>query len=160
MKNSKKLFSIACAMLLIFVLCACDTNSTDGYKFASGDVSFTIGDDADAVVSALGEPVSYFESPSCGGGAEPDKTYTYAGFKFDTVNTGGKDNIVKIVILDDSVTTPEGISIGSTRDEVIAAYGDGFTEASNGSLIYSADNCSLMFAIKDATVTVIHYAEN
>ena len=161
MKNIIRICALLSALLCALSLCACDTTppQSSGYAFKSGEVSFTVGDDADAVVSRLGEYVSYSESPSCGGGAEPDKTYTYSGFKFDTINTGGKNVIVKIVLLDDSVSTPEGITIGSSKDEVIGAYGEGYTEASGGALTYTDEKCALMIAFKDSAVSAIHYVE-
>ena len=67
--------------------------------------------------------------------------------------------IVKIVLADDSVSTPEGISIGSSRDEVIAAYGENFTENATGTLIYTDGATKLMVGFADGSVSAIHYVE-
>jgi hypothetical protein len=74
----------------------------------------------------------------------------------------GKDSdalCFKIVLTDDSVSTPEGISIGSSRDEVIAAYGESFTENASGTLTYTDGTTKLMIGIKDGAVSAIHYVQ-
>ena len=149
-------FALACLMLVFFV--GCDKEEVN-YSFKSGEVGFSVHHDADAVIEKLGDPIDLVETPSCGGGEEPDREYTYAGFKFNTVNENGLNKIVKIVLTDDSVSTPEGISIGSSRDEVIAAYGESFTENATGTLTYTDGTTKLMIGIKDGAVSAIHYVE-
>ncbi|MBQ2242211.1 MAG: hypothetical protein II319_08740 [Clostridia bacterium] len=149
-------FALACIMLVCFV--GCDKEEVN-YSFKSGEVGFSVHHDADAVIGKLGDPIDLVETPSCGGGAEPDREYTYAGFKFNTVNENGVNKIVKIVLTDDSVSTPEGISIGSLRDEVIAAYGENFTENATGTLIYTDGATKLMIGFADGSVSAIHYVE-
>ena len=150
-------FALACLLLVCFV--GCNGGETRNYVFKSGDVEIKIGGDSNAVVSALGEARDLVETPSCGGGAEPDREYTYAGFKFSTVNENGVNKIVKIVLTDDSVSTPEGISIGDSREAVIEAYGSDFTENASGALIYTDGTVKLMFGITDGAVSAIHYVQ-
>ena len=148
--------ALACLMLVFFV--GCDKEDVN-YSFKSGEVGFSVHHDADAVIEKLGDPIDLVETPSCGGGEEPDREYTYAGFKFNTVNENGLNKIVKIVLTDDSVSTHEGISIGSSRDEVIAAYGESFTENASGTLTYTDGTTKLMIGIKDGAVSAIHYVQ-
>ena len=156
----KKFISFALACLLLVCFVGCDGGSeVKGYVFKSGEVEIKVGGNADAVVSALGEPQNLVETPSCGGGAEPDREYTYAGFKFNTVNESGVNKIVKLVITDDSVSTPEGIFIGDGREAVIEVYGNNFTENASGTLIYTDGEVSLMFGITHKCVSAIHYVE-
>lgn len=75
----------------------------------------------------LGEPDSYFEAASCAFDGL-DKTYTYAGVEIVTYPDEGRDYISSVRILDGSVSTSEGITIGSTQEEVTAAYGEDFQE--------------------------------
>ena len=149
-------FALACLMLVFFV--GCDKEEVN-YSFKSGEVGFSVHHDADAVIEKLGDPIDLVETPSCGGGEEPDREYTYSGFKINTINENGLNKIVKIVLTDDSVSTPEGISIGSSRDEVIAAYGSSFTENATGTLTYTDGTTKLMIGIKDGAVSAIHYVE-
>ncbi len=156
----KRFISLALACLLLVCFVGCDGGSeAKNYVFKSGAVEIKIGGDADAVVSALGEAQNLVETPSCGGGAEPDREYTYAGFKFNTVNENGKNVIVKIILTDDSVSTPEGVSIGWSRDEAVAAYGEDFTENATGTLIYTDGATKLMIGFADGAVSAIHYVE-
>ena len=154
----KRFISFALACLMLVCIVGCDKEEVN-YSFKSGEVGFSVHHDADAVIEKLGDPIDLVETPSCGGGAEPDREYTYAGFKFNTVNENGKNLIVKIVLTDDSVSTPEGISIGSSRDEVIAAYGESFTENASGTLTYTDGTTKLMIGIKDGAVSAIHYVQ-
>jgi hypothetical protein len=144
-------------MLICFV--GCDKEEVN-YSFKSGEVGFSVNHDADAVIEKLGDPIDLVETPSCGGGEEPDREYTYAGFKFNTVNENGLNKIVKIVLTDDSVSTPEGITIGDGREAVIETYGENFTENASGTLTYTDGSTKLMFGISDGCVSAIHYVEN
>jgi hypothetical protein len=143
-------------MLICFV--GCDKEEVN-YSFKSGEVGFSVNHDADAVIEKLGDPIDLVETPSCGGGAEPDREYTYAGFKFNTVNENGVNKIVKIVLTDDSVSTPEGITIGDGREAVIETYGADYTENASGTLVYTDGETQLMFGITDGSVSAIHYVE-
>ncbi|MBQ4140086.1 MAG: hypothetical protein IJD70_02010 [Clostridia bacterium] len=156
----KRFISLALLLAMLVCFVGCDGGSeTKNYVFKSGDVEIKVGGDANAAVSALGEAQNLVETPSCGGGAEPDREYTYAGFKFNTVNENGVNKIVKIVLTDDSVSTPEGISIGDGREAVIETYGEDYTENASGTLVYTDGVSQLMFGIMDGSVSAIHYVE-
>ena len=90
----KRIITVILAVMCALALCACSDNG-DGTKaqtkteykpdygelyYASGDVKFGILDAADEVLSALGEPVSTFESNSCAYQGK-DKFYYYDGFE-------------------------------------------------------------------------------
>lgn len=156
----KRFISLALLLAMLVCFVGCDGGSeTKSYLFKSGDVEIKVGGDANAAVSALGEAQNLVETPSCGGGAEPDREYTYAGFKFNTVNENGVNKIVKIVLTDDSVSTPEGISIGDGREAVIETYGADYTENASGTLVYTDGVSQLMFGITEGSVSAIHYVE-
>ena len=155
----KKLSLILAAVLLV-TLCfvACDAGKGGEYSFAYNGKSIRIGDDGNAAAAALGAYSDYIEEDSCGGEG-PDKTFVYPGFRYDTVMTGGVDRIVKIVLTDDSVATPQGVKIGDAKSAVVSAYGDGYTETADGGLVYTDGNAKLMFGIRDGVVTAIHYIQ-
>ena len=154
----KRFISFALALMMLFFFVGCDKEEVN-YSFKSGEVGFSVHHDADAVIEKLGDPIDLVETPSCGGGEEPDREYTYAGFKFNTVNENGVNKIVKIVLTDDSVSTPEGITIGDGREAVIETYGENFTENSSGTLTYTDGAVKLMFGITNGCVSAIHYVE-
>ena len=153
-----KKLSLIMAALLLVTLCfaACDAGKGGEYSFAYNGKSIRIGDDGNAAAAALGAYSDYIEEDSCGGEG-PDKTFVYPGFRYDTVMQNGVDVIVKIVLTDDSVATPQGIRIGSAKSAVVSAYGDGYTETADGGLVYTDGNAKLMFGFADGVVTAIHY---
>jgi hypothetical protein len=61
-----------------------------------------------------------------------------------------------VSLLDDSVATDKGIYLGSTLDEVIAAYGNEYS-AEGTSYVYRLGETKLTFIIEDDTVTSITY---
>ena len=54
------------------------------------------------------------------------------------------------------VSTPEGISIGSTREKVIETYGDGY-EAVGENISYKSEKTCLQFIFRDGKVTSVKY---
>lgn len=122
-----------------------------GYVFTCKGTSVQVDADAAPVVSALGEPVSYYEAASCAFEGL-DKFYTYNGFELHTYPSEDKDYVSAIVFIDDSVSTAEGVSIGDTLEKVKEAYGEGTEES--GMLVYEKDGMKLCFILKDTVVSI------
>ena len=155
----KKLCLIFATLLLIVgCFAACEQNAGGEYAFAYNGHAVRIGEDGKALSETLGAYIDYRESGSCGA-EQSDKEFYYPGFRYDTVWSNGADRIVRIVLTDDSVATPQGVKIGDAKSAVIAAYGDKYIETADGSLVYSDANTKLMFGIRDGVVTAIHYTE-
>lgn len=125
------------------------------YVFRSGDTTVSIDQDMAEVLSALGEPKEYFEAESCAFEGM-DKTYTYSGFVITTRPDGEKDFVNSIALTDDSVTTPEGVYIGSSDADVRAAYGEDAGTLS-GALCYTKGGTDLNFILEDGKVISIEY---
>ena len=118
-------------------------------------VSLTTDIEASAVIEALGEPVSYFESASCAFNGL-DKVYTYDHFRIETYPEGEKDIISMIVFLDDLTETPEGVSIGMTKADMETAYGTDHEEK-KGMTVYKKDGKYLAFLLQDDVIKSIEY---
>lgn len=151
------LFTLVVALLLT----ACNSNGTNPnsndyiYSFSYNGVSITPGGSFDEIKSGLGAYTSYFEAASCAFDGN-DKIYTYGSVQINVSPLAGVDTIYMVILLDDSLATPEGIRVGSTRDEVIAAYGYGGVD--NGtSLVYVAGLTELVFILRDGCVTSVQY---
>ena len=127
----------------------------NGYVFVSEGVTIEVDGEAAAYVEGMSEPVSVYESPSCAFG-DLDKIHTYNGFEMDTYSIDGVDYVSAVIFLDDSVTTVEGVGIGSTVEDVKAAYGEPTTEEST-ILTYEKDEMKLCFLIKDNSVVSVEY---
>jgi hypothetical protein len=155
-----KKLSLIFAAILMLSLCfvACDQNTGVEYSFSYNGTAVRIGEDGKALSAALGDYIDYRESGSCGA-EQNDKEFYYPGFRYDTVWSNGADRIVRIVLTDDSVATPQGIRIGDAKSAVVTAYGDSYTETADGSLVYTDGTTKLMFGIRDGVVTAIHYTQ-
>lgn len=126
-----------------------------GYAFVYGDTAIEVDANMQPVLDAIGEPLSYFEAASCAFEGL-DKIYTYAGVVINTYPQGDKDFVSSIILQDDSVSTAEGVCIGGTKQDMLNAYGDGYTEE-NGMLVYAKDGMKLCFIVKDDEITSIQY---
>lgn len=133
-------------------------SSDKGYVFTANGTEVVIDAEAEAILNGLGAPNGDpVITPSCAFEGE-DKSYTYSGFVVDTYPDENKtDRISCVTLTDDTVKTPEGISLGASKADVEGAYGSDYTD-NNGSLIYKKGNMKLIFIIKDDMVTSIQYA--
>lgn len=126
-----------------------------GFVFAANNVEIGMNEEAAPIVAALGKADNYFESPSCAFQGI-DKTYTYSNFELYTYPKNKVDYVSSIYILDGSVSTKEGIRLGSTTEEMIAAYGNDYKEEL-GAYTYTKDKSTLTFIVDNGTVSSIEY---
>lgn len=177
---NKKLLALALALGLTLSLTACggdssnDTQTGGGspapqsstqagsgttagaYTFTTADgVEVAVNEDMADVLAELGQEQSYFEAESCAFEGL-DKTYTYPGFVITTRPDGDKDYVNSIRLTDDTVSTGEGVYIGSSEADVTTAYGEGGGD-SEGALTYTAGDVTLNFILEDGVVSSIEY---
>ena len=132
-----------------------DNILSEGYSFEADGVSMMVDGPSDEIIKSLGEPLSYYEVASCAFEGL-DKMYSYGSFELVTYTDEEVDYISEISLKDDSVTTVEGIYIGSDRASVIEAYGEDYTLDAD-SYIYVKGNSKLTFVITDDEVKAIRY---
>ena len=106
------------------------------------------------ILGYLGEPASYFEAESCAFEGL-DKTYTYDGVEIVTYPDGDVDRISFVRILTSAVSTPEGITIGATPEDVAAAYGE--EGASGQQYSYEDGDCILSIIFQDGKAVSVEY---
>lgn len=133
---------------------AYSTNSK-GYVFTINETVVEVDTDAANVIEKLGEPISYFEAPSCAFEGL-DKIYTYNSFEIDTYPTGDMDHISAIIFKDDSVLTTEGIGIGDSMEKLEQTYGSDFVRE-GGMIVYSKDDMKLCFILQEDAIISIEY---
>lgn len=126
-----------------------------GFLFRSGDVTIGMNEDVAFALSSLGEYSNYAESPSCAFKGL-DKIYSYGGFDLYTYPIESTDYVNSIYFVDDSVSTPEGIRLGSTVEDMLAAYGEDYEEE-YGVYTYTKDKSTLSFIVTDGVIESIEY---
>ncbi len=161
----KKLIAILLSLVFVLSFAACGSEPADngnsstpkqtGYFFTVNGVKVEMNVDASSVISALGESKSYTEEASCAFEGL-DKTYGYGGYYISTYPDGDKDYIYSAWFVDDSITTEEGVYIGSTKAEVETAYGaDCFGDSTTATL--TKGDTKLMIILTDDAVSSIQY---
>ncbi len=157
-KTFRILAVLLAALTLTLCLASCGggNKNSDSYIFkAPNGVKIAIGARHDDVIPKLGDYNSVNISDSCGGFSGKDRIYYYNGFRVYTTPSAKGDIVNKIELTDDSVSTPEGLTIGSTKDQVTKAMGAGTAVGSN--LSYEQGDMKLVFIFRDGTVTNIQY---
>lgn len=171
----KKIFAILTACMLLLSLAACggsgpeqtvpgtagptapdpQTPSDPGFVFRYNGTGIPMKADAEPILAALGEPRSYTEAASCAFSGL-DKTYFYGSFYLYTCPIGGKDYVYGLWLIDDTVTTAEGLYIGAPQSEVERIYGTEGYNGSNGYILTKGD-CKLTIILEDGLVSSIQY---
>lgn len=131
--------------------------------FALNGTQYLLKTDVAPLLKALGEDYELTEAISCVYKGN-DKTFCYADIEIDTNPIDGKDVFYEIDITGGDFQTSKGIKIGSTLDEVKAAYGGGGVEADSSYTYYLSGNKEdltspqLYFALDESgKVTMISY---
>jgi len=129
-----------------------------GYVFEYEGVKIWMDMEASSVITALGEADQYFEAASCAFEGL-DKKYTYGSIEIDTYELDGKDYVSCVYFRDDLVTTPEGIGLYMTKEDMVKTYGENYKEE-YGMYVYEKDGMKLKFLIKENEITSIEYSSN
>ena len=100
--------------------------SDSDYAVIVKGVTIPLCGDMRNYTASLGDPDDFASAKSCTEAGE-DKVYTYGGTVIYTYITNGAD-IISLIEITGSETLVSGIHIGSTKEEVIAAFGSAYTE--------------------------------
>ncbi len=133
-----------------------EQTSPEGFAYVHQDTTIPMNVDAAPIVEELGEPADYFEAASCAFQGL-DKIFYYNGFEVGTYPNGDTDMISYVNLLDDTVTTDQGIYLGSTLADMKAAYGEDYTNEGTA-YIYRKGETKLTFIVENDAVTQITYA--
>jgi len=159
---------------LVFILGACaqaasqNTNeatasfSEKDLVFVLDGTEYTLGTDALPLIEALGTDYDLDAATSCVYEGD-DKTFIYDDICVYTNPIGGKDLFYLIEIFGGDYQTSKGIRVGSTLEEVKAAYGEGGFEEDSVYMYNLAgdkddlESPQLVFELMDGRVTVISF---
>lgn len=132
-----------------------DETAAAGYVFSYKGTEIPVDADFAPILEALGDPGNYFESPSCAAQGI-GKHYTYNDFEVETYPDGDVDRVLYVMLKSDAVSTAEGVNTSSTKEDIIAVYGEP-TEEVTGSLIYEMPEMKLKFLFSDGVMVSIEY---
>ncbi len=150
---------LLCLVMTMGIFTAC---TEDGKKEEQEDIfaveyngeTVKLGDEADKVLSKLGEPRSKQNTGNCGGLGETTR-YDYSAFWLVVVDYEGKDSIIDTIELkNDAAETSKGIYIGSSESDVKEAYGEA-DETQGRALMYKSGDKQLAIGITDGKVSSI-----
>lgn len=125
-----------------------------GGSFSDSDLSFNgtaLLSNADGLISSLGTPNDVLEAPGCLSNGADQKIYKYGEVEVSCYVMDGSETVYDIMITGSGYSTSKGITVGSSRSDVEAAYGTGsgganeviYGSASYGMIIgYSGDSVS------------------
>ena len=143
------------SMLILLMGCTAKPADNETFVFRVEGHELKIGEKASALLEEIGNPLDQYTSPSCAFEGE-DTVYDYGNFQITTYLSSGIEIFTGFYLIDASISTKEGIHIGSSFDQVISAYGDGYTEE-YGVYTYTLGLSDLSFVIVEDTVTSISY---
>ena len=102
------------------------------------------------------ETSDVYEAESCAfDGIE--KIYTYDNYEITTCPENGIEKILNVYISHGEESTPEGIRVGDTVEDMKQAYGEDFKTA-DVSYIYTRGNTTLTFVTNDDVISSIEYS--
>jgi len=110
----------------------------------------------DELLPRLGEPTGIFEAPSCAFDGI-DRIFGFPGVDILTYPVGDRDLIHTINFRDDSITTTEGIYLGSSWADVLEAYGSDYSQDVN-MFQFTRGRTTLSFFLDGDMVVGIIYA--
>ena len=165
--NNKRLLSMLLALVCCFgalaTFSSCDKaegeepggTSNSPFYVVYKDVKIELDKPATDVLEALGKAKYEDNLGDCGGIGVQVK-YTYDDITINTLKEKSGEKIHKISFINDLVSTPKNISIGSSEEDVRGAYGAP-SSAENGKMIYKSNDLDLEFTVKDGSVSAINY---
>lgn len=130
-----------------------------GYTVSLGNITVTVGGDADALIASLGEPLDYMEAPSCIHEGY-DKVYIFDGYSISTSPAAdGTQYVSELALTTDAVMLDGTLMIGSSVSDVEAKFGTDYTE-DFGIRTYALDGATVSVMLDGDTVVGITVSAN
>jgi len=124
-----------------------------GFALMYRGVPIQMNQDMDYLLPQLGEPSGVFEAPSCAFDGI-DRIFGFPGVQIHTYPDGDLDRVHTVNFMSDSITTNNGIRLGSSWADVVAAYGNDY-EQDITMFTYTLGQTTLSFFVEGDTVTGI-----
>ncbi|MEE1115446.1 MAG: hypothetical protein UH851_01145 [Clostridia bacterium] len=154
----KRIICMICTLLIISCLiCSCGGNEDGGneYKLVYKNTTLKVGDAFK--VDKIGTPNKVMEKEGCAGvGAE--REYIFDGISIYTYETKNGEIITWISLTDDSISTPENIKVGDSKDDMESAYGEALSYDNESVAVCRSGNTKLAFELRDGYIVKIQYS--
>lgn len=150
----KKIF-VCLVVLLMMAGCSSEGNNKNDYIFTVRGFDIIMGEAAGDFLTKTGSPSDKYSAPSCAFDGD-DTVYDFGNYQITTYVTNGKEIFTGVYLLDDSLSTKEGIKIGSSLSDMLDVYGDDYQE-NYGAYTYSKGLTELSFVVIDDVITSISY---
>jgi len=139
----RRITIIIMVFVLLFAFSACGDKEQAGFSesdliFEYNGEAFALDSDASLLVAALGEGYEFSEAVSCAYKGM-DKTYSFGDIDIYTYPLDDIDRIDEIYIMSDKYSTKKGITVGSTLDDIVEAYGESYTDLGGGMLVIAPE---------------------
>lgn len=121
-----------------------------GYSLEIDGINISMDAPALPIIVRLGTPTTYSESENM------DRVYSYDEFEIATHVTDEGECIAAVFIMDESIMTPEGVSVGMTLDDMEDVYGTDYIE-DDDMYIYESNGMGLEFLISDGVIVYMQY---
>ena len=125
----------------------------DVFSFTYQGVALVPGNAFDS--AALPDAESVYQVPSCAIEGT-DNVYSYGDIEVTAFNDGSGEVIYSVYIVDANTPTAEGLYIGDTLDQVIAVYGEDYTQE-NGQVTYQKGDTLLVIILDGDYVASIDF---
>ncbi|PKM69849.1 MAG: hypothetical protein CVU94_01920 [Firmicutes bacterium HGW-Firmicutes-19] len=144
-------------LMITFVMAGCTQNpaSMQNYTFRINGLDITMGEATNDFLVKTGNPINQYSAPSCAFDGD-DTVYDFGSYQITTYVNKGKEIFTGVYLLDDSVSTQEGIKIGSSLSKMLETYGDDYQE-NYGAYTYSLGLTDLSFVVINDVITSISY---
>ena len=127
----------------------------EGFFITINDVEIHMGVPVLPIIEKLGEPLNYFEAPSCAFEGV-DKSWFYNSFEIHAYPVDEEDFILSVLLIDDVYGTDKYIYIGMSYDDMVAAYGSDY-EHNQEQYMYRLGGTSLSFIVSYDYIMSITY---
>lgn len=143
---------IALFMVAVFCIIVLRNNAaaaSKNFEFTYDKVTVTIDSVAADLIKAPGKANDYKRTKSCAYKGY-DRTYVFDDFTLKTYSKSvkGKEYVSSILLTSGDVSTKEKIKVGSTKKEMIKAYGKG--KGQFGVYTYTKGNTKLVIELDDS----------
>lgn len=155
----KRILAVCMALILAGGISTVSSAKVQGYYFKNGGVSVTMDSAAKKFISKAGAPEKTKVKKSCAYKGK-DRTYQYKNFILYTYTNSekGAEYVQGISFRNKSVSTSEGVKIGSAESLVTKKYGK--ATPNFGIYTYIKGNTKLQIEVTDGKVTNIRYTAN